>query len=349
MVKKDSASEKKLKQENLRKNVVMDEHKIDLSELCSRYQGMSVDTGLTTAQATAGLLANGKNELTPPYQRPMWLKFIDEMTGFFSLLLWAGGILCFVSYALKPDDENLVLGIILVSVVSMTGVFSFYQNQKSDNLMAEFAKLKPPKVNVKRDGKKDQFIDSNDITLGDICHLKTGDLVPADLRVLETIGNCTVDNASLTGESEPQKRKTDFTHDDPLETANLAFFGTQVPEGELIGICVKVGDDTMMGRIATLALSTDADGRGHPMLTYSKGSGIGRAIGSFPLRAVVGPPARVGREEVESMRMEFAKSARRKDDVGAFGVVSEKRTYWFAATADETVLWLVALRAILAK
>jgi hypothetical protein len=46
---------------------------------------------------------------------------------------------------------------------------------------------------------------------------------------------------------------------------------------------------------------------------------------------------------------EFATSARRKDDVGAFGVVSEKRTYWFAATADETVLWLVALRAILAK
>ena len=98
-----------------------------------------------------------------------------------------------------------------------------------------------------------------------------------------------------------------------------------------------------------VALTTDADGRGHPMLTYSKGSGIGRAIGSFPFTAVVGPPARVGREEVEAMRAEFAKSARRKDEVGAFGVVSEKRTYWFAATVDETVLWLVALRAILAE
>ena len=83
--------------------------------------------------------------------------------------------------------------------------------------------------------------------------------MPADLRVLEIVGNCCVDNASLTGESEPQKRKPEATHDDPLETANIAFFGTSMPEGELTGVVIKTGDDTMMGRIASLAMTTNVE------------------------------------------------------------------------------------------
>ncbi|KAH8073634.1 sodium:potassium-exchanging ATPase [Aureococcus anophagefferens] len=68
-----------------------------------------------------------------------------------------------------------------------------------------------------------------------------------------------VDNSSLTGESEPQKRKAECTHEDVLETANLCFFGTQVPEGSCRGLVVKIADDTVIGRIAKLALSTEAE------------------------------------------------------------------------------------------
>ena len=65
-----------------------------------------------------------------------------------------------------------------------------------------------------------------------------------------------VDNAALTGESEPQKRKALCSHDDPLETQNLCFFGTQVPEGSCKAVVVETGDHTVMGRIAALAMST---------------------------------------------------------------------------------------------
>lgn len=71
---------------------------------------------------------------------------------------------------------------------------------------------------------------AEDLTLGDIVELKFGDRIPADLRIIET-HSFKVDNSSLTGESEPQSRTPEFTHDDPLETKNLAFSSTHAVEG----------------------------------------------------------------------------------------------------------------------
>lgn len=62
-----------------------------------------------------------------------------------------------------------------------------------------------------------------------------------------------VDNSSLTGESEPQSRGPEFTHENPLETRNLAFFSTNAVEGTCKGIVISCGDNTVMGRIAGLA------------------------------------------------------------------------------------------------
>ena len=125
-------------------------------------------------------------------------------------------------------------------------------------MMNEFKAMRPPKVKVIREGSK-MLVDSSVVTIGDLVLLEQGDLVPADLRVVDCSPNMCVDNSSLTGESEPQKRKSECTHDDVLETANLCFFGTQVPEGSCKGIVIKIGDDTVIGRIASLALSTDTE------------------------------------------------------------------------------------------
>merc|ERR1712088_1242797 len=83
-------------------------------------------------------------------------------------------------------------------------------------------------------------------------YVKFGDRLPADIRVTESMG-FKVDNSSLTGESEPQARSAEFTHENPLETKNLAFFSTNAVEGTATGIVVNVGDNTVMGRIAGLA------------------------------------------------------------------------------------------------
>lgn len=72
---------------------------------------------------------------------------------------------------------------------------------------------------------------AEDIVVGDVVEVKFGDRIPADIRILESRG-FKVDNSSLTGESEPQSRSLEYTHENPLETKNLAFFSTNAVEGQ---------------------------------------------------------------------------------------------------------------------
>lgn len=70
--------------------------------------------------------------------------------------------------------------------------------------------------------------------------------------------NFKVDNSSLTGEAEAQQRTKECTSSDPMETKNLAFFSTNAIEGHATGLVVRVGDKTLMGRLATLSSTVDA-------------------------------------------------------------------------------------------
>merc|ERR1712168_1736373 len=148
------------------------------------------------------------------------------------------------------------LGIVLTLVVTVTGIFSYYQESKSAAIMESFKNLVPQFAKVYRDGKKID-IEAKDLTLGDIVDIQFGDRIPADVRVIESKG-FKVDNSSLTGESEPQLRTPEYTHENPLETRNLAFFSTNAVEGTMKGVVVNTGDNTVMGRIAGLASGLDS-------------------------------------------------------------------------------------------
>merc|ERR1711981_1520461 len=137
------------------------------------------------------------------------------------------------------------------AVVIVTGCFSYYQESKSSKIMESFKNMVPQYALCLREGDK-LTIKAEELTLGDIIEVKFGDRMPADIRVLEARG-FKVDNSSLTGESEPQARTPEFTHENPLETKNLAFFSTNAVEGTAKGIVVNIGDYTVMGRIAGLA------------------------------------------------------------------------------------------------
>jgi len=201
------------------------------------------------------------NCLTPPPTTPEWIKFLKALFGGFAMLLWLGAFLCFLAYAIQastleePPDDNLYLGIVLSVVVIVTGIFSYYQESKSSKIMESFANLVPQYALCLRDGEK-LTMKAEELTIGDIVEVKFGDRIPADLRVLESKG-FKVDNSSLTGESEPQSRGPEFTHENPLETKNLAFFSTNAVEGTCRGMVISIGDNTVMGRIAGLASGLD--------------------------------------------------------------------------------------------
>merc|ERR1719285_702487 len=243
--------------DELKQELEIDVHKVTVDELCKRY-GTNVENGLDEKQLAKNQAEYGKNELTPPPTTPEWVKFCQCLFSGFACLLWIGAILCFLAYGIQasayeePPDDNLYLGVVLSAVVTVTGIFSYYQESKSAKIMEGFKNLVPQYALVRRNGGEKVTVEADTLTLGDIVEIKFGDRCPADLRVLEARG-LKVDNSSLTGESEPQSRSPEFTHENPLETKNLAFFSTNAVEGTARGMVVNCGDNTVMGRIAGLA------------------------------------------------------------------------------------------------
>jgi len=240
----------------LKQELEIDVHRVSVDELCKRFN-TNVSEGLTDDQVAKGIAEYGLNQLTPPKTTPEWVKFCQCLFSGFAMLLWFGAILCFLAYSIQasayeePPDDNLYLGIVLAAVVTVTGIFSYYQEAKSAKIMESFKNLVPQYAVVRRNGEK-ITVKAAELTLGDIVDIKFGDRVPADLRVIEARG-FKVDNSSLTGESEPQTRSPEFTNENPLETRNLAFFSTNAVEGTCLGMVVNIGDNTVMGRIAGLA------------------------------------------------------------------------------------------------
>ncbi|KAK4805190.1 hypothetical protein QYF61_014608 [Mycteria americana] len=242
--------------DDLKKEVAMTEHKMSIEEVCRKYNTDCVQ-GLTHSKAQEILARDGPNALTPPPTTPEWVKFCRQLFGGFSILLWIGAILCFLAYGIQagtedePSNDNLYLGIVLAAVVIITGCFSYYQEAKSSKIMESFKNMVPQQALVIREGEKMQ-LNAEEVVVGDLVEVKGGDRVPADLRIISAHG-CKVDNSSLTGESEPQTRSPDCTHDNPLETRNITFFSTNCVEGTARGVVIATGDRTVMGRIATLA------------------------------------------------------------------------------------------------
>lgn len=139
----------------------------------------------------------------------------------------------------------------------VTGLFGFYQESANTAIMASFKKMVPKYALVMRDGKE-MLIPSEYIVVGDIVILRAGEVIPADVRIFES-NALKVDNSSITGESDPLHRTPESTDINPLETENLAFYGTNIVEGSGKGLVIACGDNTLMGHIAGLTSGLQAE------------------------------------------------------------------------------------------
>lgn len=240
----------------LKQEIQLDEHRLPLDILIGQLQ-TDPELGLTPEQAHELLLKDGPNILTSTKNVSTMSRLARNLFGGFCLLLWIGGFISLIAFILRvragqsSPDDNLIICIVLVLVVLLIGSFSFYQDSKSAKLMDAFRKMVPQTATVVRNGQK-YNIPVEEVVVGDLIEIRSGDRIPADLRIISSQG-CKVDNSNLTGESEPQLRSYELTSDNPLATANLAFFSTYCVEGISRGLVIYTGDRTVMGRIASLA------------------------------------------------------------------------------------------------
>lgn len=206
---------------------------------------------------------NGPNCLIDSATRSKWLIFIEHLFGGFNLLLWVGGIMSFAGYTIsyvsegEAEIEHIYLGLILIFVALFTGIFGYWQESTNINIMNSFNKMIPKYATVIRSGER-MIIPSEEVVVGDLIEIKFGDMVPADLRIIDSQG-LKIDNSPITGESLPVNRGPECTHNNPLETMNLVFYTTMVVEGTGIGICIRTGEKTAIGRIAGLTSALEKE------------------------------------------------------------------------------------------
>ena len=157
-----------------------------MSESLQKLQ-TDIDSGLSEAEAAARLKRDGPNALTPPAKTPEWLKFLKVMFGGFAALLWAAAVACFVAVGIDMargetgNMDNAYIGGALVVVV--TGLFTYYQENKSTKIMESFDKMLPPMALVVRDGQSKELA-ATELVVGDIVEIKGGVKAPADIRCL---------------------------------------------------------------------------------------------------------------------------------------------------------------------
>lgn len=206
----------------------------------------SADGGLTSADARARLAVYGPNELVETKGHgPLWMLW-EQLTAVMVLILIAAAAL---SLAL---GKYLEAGAI-TTIVVLFAVLGFVQEYRAERAIAALRRLAVPSVRVTRDGVVVE-VDAIDLVPGDLVMLEAGNVVPADLRIIESAA-LRVQEAALTGESEPVDKSTDALGDTDLaigDRNNMAYAGTQVTYGRGSGVVVSSGMNTELGRIATL-------------------------------------------------------------------------------------------------
>src|SRR4030043_2353132 len=214
------------------------------------------ENGLSEDEVRRRLQEYGLNEIKEVKRKSLYLKFISQFSHFLAVLLWIAAALSFLSEYLHPGEGMLTLGIAILAVIFINAVFTFIQEYKAEKALEALKKLLPFYVKVIRDGKEKE-IQAREVVPGDIIMLAEGDKIPADTRLTET-ADLKVNNAPLTGESEPMLRNCEPYGGDFLESPNIAFAGTTVVSGSGRAVVFSTGMTTEFGRIAHLTSAVEA-------------------------------------------------------------------------------------------
>jgi magnesium-transporting ATPase (P-type) len=202
--------------------------------------------GLSESVAATRLAADGPNELPHPPAVPAWRRLVAQLVHFFAVMLWAAAALALVAGMSQ-------LGVAIVVVILVNGVFSFVQEYRAERAFRAVASLLPDQVVVVREGRR-RPIPSSAVVRSDILLLTEGSRVPADGRIVRSDG-LGIDNSALTGESEPVERGAEPSLAplrDPLGASNLVFAGTFVSTGSGVAVVLATGAGTRLGQISRL-------------------------------------------------------------------------------------------------
>jgi len=210
--------------------------------------------GHTTKEAEEILKTDGKNILYETKNYPLIISIISSFKEPMMLVLL---LACFVYFFIGKFNDFLILTISAFIILNI----NIFQNYKTEQAIRKLKSLSQKFSEVIRNGEKIK-IPSEDIVRGDIVILNEGERVPADILILES-SNLSIDESILTGESIPALKEStnlnlDILKNKKISEASLAFSGTILVSGWLIGSVQNTGQNTKIGKMG-IKLSTLTD------------------------------------------------------------------------------------------
>jgi len=222
----------------------MDYHVVPIEEVARSLH--TTPAGLDTATARQRLAEHGPNQLADARKKTIWQLVLHQLADVMILVLLVAALVSGLMGEL--NSTYVILAIVLVNAV-----IGFVQEYRADKAMEALKKMAASQAQVLRDGQSLK-VPAADLVPGDVVLLEAGNIIPADLRFLETHA-LKVDESSLTGEStNVEKNPAPLPAGDyPLgDRLNLGFKGTFVTNGRGTAYVVGTGMNTELGKIATL-------------------------------------------------------------------------------------------------
>ena len=212
--------------------------------------------GLTRAEVEDRQLTYGKNEVVHEQKKNPFIVFIKTFINpFIGVLTGLVVISLVIDVLMAEPGEQEWTGVVIIAVmVVCSAILRFWQEWKANEATDSLMKMVKNTCLVKRAGSGEEELDITELVPGDIVFLAAGDMIPADLRIIES-KDLFISQASLTGESEPieklpEVKEKQYRKGSIVELDNICYMGSTVISGAAKGIVFETGNRTFLGTIA---------------------------------------------------------------------------------------------------
>ncbi|HAN36348.1 MAG TPA: ATPase [Acidimicrobiaceae bacterium] len=228
-------------------------HRLDAQQ-AQALLGVQQERGLSAADAADRQHRFGANELDAAPRVPAWRRLAAQFTDLLILILIAAAVVAFVV------SGELKTPLVVLIVVVFNAVIGFVQENRAERSLDALRSLLVSHARVRRDGQLG-YVTTAELVPGDIVLVEAGDRVPADGRLL-TASNVEIEEAALTGESQPAGKHIEAIDDSDVALGDrrcMAFMNTTVTRGRAEMVVTATGMNTEIGRIAGLLRSTETE------------------------------------------------------------------------------------------
>lgn len=222
----------------------------------------SSELGLSENEVSKSKALNGINKITQGKQKTLFEKIVAAFVNPFTAILFCLALVSSVTDMIMPyyeifgntkEDFSCITVVIIVVMVLISGILRFIQEARSGNAAEKLLSMITTTCTVSRNENKNIEIPIEELVVGDIIHLSAGDMIPADIRIIEA-KDLFVSQSAITGESEHVEKISKICiekTDSITEYKNIAFMGSNVISGSATAVVIAVGDNTIFGSMAS--------------------------------------------------------------------------------------------------